>query len=361
MKLFHIAFNKYNLKKNFSILIFLFFCFNDKHHNLKGPKISIFLPIYNKEHYINRSIRSLQKQTLKSIEIIAVNDYSSDGTLNKLTSLAKKDSRIKIVNNDKNRGLLYSRAKGILNSSGHYLMNLDPDDELASDDSLEYLYNIAKKKDFDIISFSALAKWNGKKLNKCSIGIKRQPKLFESIFGKDNRLKDYLIWNKLVKKEIFLKAYEYFKKNIYNGKWNYFEDNIWSILVNRFAKLKACVPKLIYIYHNNQDSLMANKFSFIEFQNLLDRHEMYKKLLNTKENEKYLIAEYIFLFNILKDKLIYLLIINAYNLTKRIENIFIFFLKNYNISIKEKNDLNNFLKIINIINNKKSVKLKYIY
>jgi len=54
-----------------------------------------------------------------------------------------------------------------------------------------------------------------------------------------------LIWNKLIKKEIFLKAYQVFKAKIYNGKWNYFEDDIWNILVNRFAKLKACTPKLI--------------------------------------------------------------------------------------------------------------------
>ena len=124
------------------------------------------MPIYNKENYLDSCIQSLQKQTIKNIEIIAVNDYSSDGTLNKLINLAKKDSRIKIVNNDKNRGLLYSRAIGILNSSGDYLMNIDPDDELASDDSLEYLYNIVKKKDFDIISFGAFFKQKNRKVIK---------------------------------------------------------------------------------------------------------------------------------------------------------------------------------------------------
>ena len=312
------------------------------------------MPIYNKENYIIRSIQSLQNQTLKNIEIIAVNDYSSDGSLNKLTSLAEKDFRIKIVNNDKNRGLLYSRAMGILSSSGDYLMNLDPDDELASDDCLEYLYNIVKKKDFDIISFSALFKVDDKKVNNCPVGIKRQPELFESIFDKNNYLKDIVIWNKLIKKEIFLKAYKVFINKIYNGRWNYFEDNIWSILVNRFAKIKACTPKLIYIYNNNQDSLMANRYSLIEFQNLLYRHEMVKKIFNTKEDEKYLISDYFFLFNVLKNQLIYLLLLNAHNLMKKIKNIFIFFLKNYNISNKRKNNINNFLKLINFIINKKA-------
>ena len=72
------------------------------------------MPIYNKANYLTQSIRSIQKQTIKNIEIIAVNDCSDDNTLKILIQMAKNDSRIKIINNDKNRGLLYSRAMGIL-------------------------------------------------------------------------------------------------------------------------------------------------------------------------------------------------------------------------------------------------------
>ena len=75
-----------------------------------------------------------------------------------LTELAKNDKRIRIVNNDKNHGLLYSRAMGILNSSGEYLMNLDSDDEINGSESLEYLYNQTKKYNVDIIAFSVLFK-----------------------------------------------------------------------------------------------------------------------------------------------------------------------------------------------------------
>ena len=108
--------------------------------NSNQPKISIFIPIYNKERYIKRCIESIQNQTLKNIEIIAVNDYSNDSSLDIIKECSKNDSRIKIVNNDKNYGLLYSRAMGILNSTGEYLMNLDPDDELEGSDNLEFLY-----------------------------------------------------------------------------------------------------------------------------------------------------------------------------------------------------------------------------
>jgi len=225
--------------------------------NINIPKISIFMPIYNMEKYIKRSIDSILHQTLKDIEIIAVNDFSNDSSLEILKQLAKNDSRIKIVNNDKNYGLLYSRAIGILNCTGEYLMNLDPDDEFESPKNLEYLYNSIKKSNLDILSFGALFKYNEQTTIKCSNfhKIYRQPKLFKSAFNSTNNLKDFLIWNKIVKKELYLKAYEIFREKIYGEKWNYHEDNIWSILINKYGKSMRCINKIIYIYNDLNDSL----------------------------------------------------------------------------------------------------------
>jgi glycosyltransferase EpsH len=111
------------------------------------------LPIYNKASFLKRSIESIQKQTLKNIEIIAINDYSIDNTLKILKKLSKKDNRIKIINNDRNHGLLYSRVMRILNSAGEYLMNLDPDDKYSNKRNLEILYNLAKIINKDLIVF----------------------------------------------------------------------------------------------------------------------------------------------------------------------------------------------------------------
>ena len=119
----------------------------------EAVKVSVFLPIYNKCPYLQRSIGSIQNQSLGNIEIIAVNDYSTDNTLISLKKMSKKDLRIKIVNNDRNHGLLYSRAMGILNSTGEYLMNLDPDDRLEGSDNLEVLYNTAKCNNSDIVRY----------------------------------------------------------------------------------------------------------------------------------------------------------------------------------------------------------------
>ena len=209
--------------------------------------------------------------------------------------MSKNDSRIKIINNDKNYGLLYSRARGIINSTGEYLLNLDPDDEFEGPDNLELLYKYAKKTKSDIISFGSLFKSKNEISFKCSNfhKIYRQPSILESAFNSSYHLKDCLIWNKLIKRDIFLKAYEYFKEKIYGEKWNYHEDNIWSILVHKYAKTMKCINKLIYIYNDLSDSLMNKRYDIIELNNVLYRHEMYKKIFTLKKEEKYLFSEYI--------------------------------------------------------------------
>ena len=164
------------------------------------------------------------------------------------------------------------------------------------------------------ISFGALFKYNEEVTIKCSNyhKIYRQPELFESAFNATYNLKDFLIWNKIIKREIYLKAYEIFKEKIYGEKWNYHEDNIWSILVNKYAKSMRCINKLIYIYNDLNDSLttneypksiqiiflsiknlMKNRYNELELKNIIYRHQMYKELFISKRDKKYLIAEHL--------------------------------------------------------------------
>ena len=331
----------------FTLIIYLFISKYPQYSTKNTIKISVFLPIYNKENYLAKVIENLQNQTLKDIEIVALNDCSNDSSLEILNNLSKKDQRIKIINNDKNHGLLYSRAMGILNCSGEYLMNLDPDDEIKGEDSLEYLYKQSKYLDLDIISFNALDK-KSNSIIKC-IGkniMYKQPDLFYSLFNRNNVIREFAIWNKLIKKEIYLSAYEDFKDEIYNGKWNYFEDDIWNILVNRHAKSRLCINKVIYIYNYNKDSLMNQKSRTIEFKNLIYRHEMYEKLFSLKKDEKYLLAEYYFLIKRFISLQRYLLLLNNKDINNQIINIIQFFLKKYECSADEKNYINDFLNLI---------------
>ena len=234
------------------------------------------------EKYIVNTIHSIQRQTLKDIEIIPVNDCSSDNTYKILKDFSTRDKRIKIINNTKNYGLLYSRAMGIIHSSGKYLLDIDGDDELNDIYDLEYLYNKAITNNADIVSFSYTLKRNGKIKNLCNEFQKiiEQPQLFESSYC------DTLIWNKLIKKEIYLKAYNLFKDFIYYKKWNYHEDNIWSLLVHKVAKSKICVNKLIYIYNTNLNnaSLIKKRRNLMEFKNTIYRFEMKKKIFNDQKS-----------------------------------------------------------------------------
>jgi len=90
----------YYYKKYLIILFFIYSLIKIQplKNKYNGPKISIYLPIYNKSKYLVKSIRSIQCQTLKEIEIIAINDCSTDNSIDILKELAKNDSRIKIVN-----------------------------------------------------------------------------------------------------------------------------------------------------------------------------------------------------------------------------------------------------------------------
>lgn len=282
-------------------MIFLYFLFEKNllrkkinFYNSKFiPKISIFLPIYNKEKYLENCIMSVQNQSLKNIEIIAVNDYSTDESLFLLKKLSKKDHRIKIINNDRNHGLLYTRAMGILNSTGEFVMNLDPDDEIKGKNNLKYIYKIAKNSKIDILSFAYIFK--NRTFIKCYKynKILKQPKLFHLLFNNYNIVNDYLIWNKLIKRNLFLKAYESFKNKIYNEKWNYHEDNIWSILIYKYANSMKCTNKVVYKYNSFKDSLMQSKHhNIIDAKNFIYKEEMFIKILNKKSDNKYIIAEY---------------------------------------------------------------------
>lgn len=274
-----------NFKIFFNFVMFYYIFITNKNKKIiktEIPKVSVFLPIYNKERFLKRSISSIQKQTLKEIEIIAVNDFSLDNSLKILKQLSKKDQRIKIINNDRNHGLLYSRAMGILNSTGEYVMNLDPDDKFYKKKDLETLYNRAKELKADIIIFRLKKIYTIK--NNIS-KVKNDVKI-RSLFSINSTLKKWqthnLITNKFIKRKMILKAYNYFKKYIFKNKWNYGEDNIWSILIKHFSKSIAYFNKFIYIYFKNEFSLMNNGRNDIENKNVIYRLEIIKNFYNIK-------------------------------------------------------------------------------
>lgn len=113
------------------------------------PKVSIIVPVYNVESYIDRCMQSLLNQTLKDIEIILVDDGSPDNCPKICDEYVKKDFRVKVIHK-KNEGLGYARNSGLSIATGDFVAFVDSDDYV-SKDMYEKLYNYADVNNLDTV------------------------------------------------------------------------------------------------------------------------------------------------------------------------------------------------------------------
>ena len=111
-------------------------------------KVSVIVPVYNTEKYLEKCLNSLINQTLHDIEVICVNDGSTDNSLNILNQYAQKDNRIKIINQE-NKMQGAARNAGTQIAAGEYIGFVDSDDWIDLD-YFEKLYNAATKYNLDI-------------------------------------------------------------------------------------------------------------------------------------------------------------------------------------------------------------------
>lgn len=121
------------------------------------PKVSIIVPVYNTEMYLDRCLTSLINQTLKDIQIIVVNDGSTDDSLNIISKYAENDSRILIVN-QVNQGSGTARKVGINYAEGEYVIVCDSDDWVELD-MYENLYEEATKSNVDLVSCDSVIEY----------------------------------------------------------------------------------------------------------------------------------------------------------------------------------------------------------
>ena len=201
-----ISLNKTKLFSSFNFNIF------------KIPKISVIIPVYNSQKSIELSLTSVLNQNMRDFEIILINDNSKDNSLKIINEMKNYDKRIKIINNHKNMGTLYSRCIGVLNSKGKYIFMLDNDDLFLKEDIFETIYNIAEKDNYDIVEFKAFTIPNYQPdikdirhnyfnfhLNNL---ILHQPEL--SIFPISRNFKifpnDFSIWGKCIKKKVYQRS-----------------------------------------------------------------------------------------------------------------------------------------------------------
>ncbi len=148
---------------------------------MKKPKVSVVIPVYNAGRYIEKCIASVVNQTLKDIEIIIVNDGSTDNSFDICKKYAENDKRIKLIS-QKNAGAASARNKGIEEAVGEWFIGIDADDWIDTDYLQKMYMEIEKDNGLDVVIA------NCKRIEKALNGDKVEKRTaFESEFVTDNR------------------------------------------------------------------------------------------------------------------------------------------------------------------------------
>ena len=225
---------------------------------MENVKVSIIIPVYNPGELFNRCLDSASNQTLRDIEIICIDDGSSDGSLDTLNQYALDDSRFKVFTQS-NSGAGNARNKGLEYANGEYIVFLDADDFIELD-MCESLYNHAKSMDSDLILFDN--RWyledNATRdfIHFDSFDEDYEKFVFDYHFIHDKVFSGFfgVIWTKFYKRT-FLKdnVISFPSHKLYND----FEFHLKAVLL---AKKIAYYPKIFYHYNKSGHSSLQTDF-----------------------------------------------------------------------------------------------------
>lgn len=215
------------------------------------PKVSIIIAAYNIERYIEKCLISCINQSFKDIEIIVVNDGSTDKTIEIIKNYKNKDCRIKIIDK-KNSGLIDARKSGFEVANGEYILFVDGDDWLDTN-AINILYNSAKEKDYDIVCYKYLLKYEDGSKKKgwdTNNKISNDSNLLELLFDKKI---NHNICFKFIKKSFILKHKIEFPNGI-----SYGEDLAFIYTLAMHNPSFILINKFLYYYYQRKGSLDNN-------------------------------------------------------------------------------------------------------
>jgi glycosyltransferase involved in cell wall biosynthesis len=285
-------------------------CINGKLKNgikksSKNPRITTLTAFYNREKTIKAAIRSIQNQNMPDIEILLINDASTDNSLNISKILQKQDPRIKIINNKENMGPLYSKSIGVLNANGKYIIYLDSDDLFINENLFNICYEEAEKNNIDILEFSGFqSKFKYLNVSKKQIIplylrykennlIITQPQLSTFIYKKKKnkiiKLIDGYLWGKCIRSEILRKALYTIGKNIYQQKMFYGDDRLINFILFRVAYSFKFIQEYGIIYYYTKNSIVHSNKAIKKIRNCNDEltniMNIFKFTKNSKDSE----------------------------------------------------------------------------
>lgn len=249
----------------------------------KKPLISIIMPIYNAECYIKTGIESLMNQSFKDIEILCINDGSTDKTLEILNELQKLDSRIKIFSQE-NKGPATARNVGLENANGKYIMFMDADDTYCLD-MCEKMFKAIENQNVDVVMCNT---------NLIDTNYGNWPFLFgEGYFEIDCNIRKKIncwLWNKIFKAEIIK------QNNITFPDGHKSDDDLFVAIYFLFAQNLYCLDKKLINHFRRQDSIMhiynsnnPNKNDMLDHIYVLEKMVEYaQKIILPKSSDEYL-------------------------------------------------------------------------
>ena len=243
------------------------------------PKVSVIIPIYNVEKYLDRCIDSVRNQTFENIEIICVDDCSPDNSLLIVKEHASKDSRIRVIRHEKNLGLGGARNSGIKASRAEYIASVDSDDYIKSE-MIEKLWEATDNGSADIVCCGF------DRINEIDEVVFESSFTETSILNNDNNIDIFNLfnpnfWNKLWKKSLFTKNDIFFPEHDFfedmpttprlvskSKKINFVEGQFYKYVVRQKSITNSYSAKHIVDYFKGFDLIL----SFLEENMLIDRY-----------------------------------------------------------------------------------------
>ena len=271
------------------------------------PKISLIIPLYNSEKTLIPLINSIQNQTLKELEIILINDNSSDKTESLLTKLKKEDTRIITITNKIRRGVLFNIINTGLQAKGEYIIFLYQDDFFTSNDVLEKLYDIATKKfeeKIDTVNYRiCISLYNKDQIESLNYiptvnlnnvnKILKSPDIFLNYFQKKRDITESrFIFDKMYKRELIQKAADLIGPQIWNQILSFGYEFLFA-----FAVMKQCnsfinIKDICYCHKIKDESTMWEidgdrlKYNDDSNKKIGDYMLVLERMLQLTENEK---------------------------------------------------------------------------
>lgn len=225
-------------------------------HSSDTPSVTVIIPVFNNAKYLEECLESVRVQTLTNIEILVINDGSSDLSEKIIESFTAKDCRIKLINNSKRKGVSFSRNKGVQEAAGEYISFLDADDFFPCKSSLEELYKEAKFSGADIVGGSLLI------VDKHSVVTKKY--VNQQYFLKKQNLsyKDYQFdggfYRFIYSRKLLLNF------NIFFPNLKRFQDPIFFIRALETVDTFRVIPHFVYAYRKGHKIVNWERKYFLD-------------------------------------------------------------------------------------------------